>query len=106
MPDNQAQSKKDELRAQFALAPIAFLRQLANAHVGHGQKPARNTHILTWDGGKPHDRRLFDEEYIELLLDYILKLEVQLAIDASEFRHKSITELVERTELRGFDKAK
>jgi hypothetical protein len=106
MSNKQSPATKEELIKQFAINPIAFLRLLGNAHVRADQKPAPNTHLLTWEGGKAHQRNLYEQEVIDLLLEYILKLEVQLAIEANEFRTKSIQEIIEVTQLRGFNKVK
>lgn len=109
MPTDNPQPKqhlsRDELIREFHLNPTAFVRQLSNAHTAPDQKPQPNTHLLTWAGGKHSDKGLFGQAEIEFLLDYILKLEKEVAELFVQVEHqKSIKELVENRHLTGFDK--
>jgi hypothetical protein len=98
------QAKRDELLKKFHADPIAFLRLLANARTHNGDRPAPGTHLLTWTRGHQNDKTLYAQEIIDELLDYILMLEEQLAIDAAEFRTKSINSIITNHHLDGFTK--
>lgn len=103
MADTPEQAaRREALVKEMKIDPLAFIRKLSNARVPPGQVPAANTHTLSWLGGKPHDRNLYSQEVVDLLIGYILKLEAQLAIEANEFRTKSLRDLVQTTELRAF----
>lgn len=102
----QLQLKRDELLRKFGIDPTAFVRQLGNAQVPPTQKPAANTHMLSWRDSGKHDKKLFSEEMLNHLLDYIFMLEAQLAVDAAQFRQKSITSLIDNHHLDGFTAAK
>jgi hypothetical protein len=103
MADTPEQAaRREALIKELGIEQTAFTRQLGNARVPFGTKPAANTHTLSWLGGKPHDKKLYSQDVVDLLVGYILKLEAQLAIEATEFRAKSIRDLVQTTELRGF----
>lgn len=102
----QQQLKRDEFLRKFGFDSIGFVRQLGNAQVHSGSKPGPSTHMLSWKPIGAHDKKVFSQEVIDHLLDYIFKLEEQLAIDAVEFRNKSIESLIENHHLDGFMPAK
>jgi hypothetical protein len=98
------QVRKDELLKKLSADPIAFLRQLANAHVQDGRKPEPGTHLLTWNRGGLRDKNLYIQEVLDELVEYIFMLEDQLAIDAAQFRQKSINTIIQNHHLDGFTK--
>lgn len=105
----QLQLKRDELLRKFGLQdPTAFVRQLGNAQVHTGQRPSPTTHMLSWKetGSNHKEKKLYGEETIDVLLDYIFMLEEQLAIEAAQFRQQSITTLIDNHHLDGFTPAK
>src|SRR4051812_11904370 len=95
---------KSDLVKKLKLDPIAFMRALGNAKLIAGKKAEPGTHLLTWKRGGLGDQNLYEQATIEILLDYILMLERQLAADAQAFRALSIQSLVTQTALDGFDK--
>jgi hypothetical protein len=104
----QQQLKRDELMAKFGVqAPIAFMRQLGNAQVHTGQRPSPQTHMLSWKetGSNHKEKKLYDEQVVSVLLDYIFMLEEQLAIEAVQFRQDSISTLIDNHHLDGFTPA-
>jgi hypothetical protein len=99
------QLQKEEILKKLAAEPIAYLRQLGNAHVPQNKKPEAATHMLTWSrGGGLGNKNLYPQEVVDHLLEYILKLEEQLAIDAAMFRQKSINDIIQNHHLDGFTK--
>lgn len=98
------QLKRDEILKKLSVDPIAFLRQLGNARVTRDKKPEPATHMLTWKRGGLGDKNLYAQEVIEELIDYILMLEEQLAIDAVEFRQHSLESIIQNHRLDGFTK--
>jgi hypothetical protein len=99
-----AHLSKSDLVKQLKLDPIAFMRALGNARLVAGKKAEPGTHLLTWKRGGLGDQNLYEQATIDILLDYILMLEGQLAVDAQAFRALSIQSLMTQATLNGFEK--
>jgi hypothetical protein len=102
----QQQLKRDELLRKLGYKSLGFVRQLGNAQNHNNKEPGPSTHMLSWKPIGAHDKRIYSQEVIDGLLDYIFMLEEQLAIDAMAFRERSIERLIDNHHLDGFTPAK
>jgi hypothetical protein len=105
-PSIQDQVKRNEILSKLKIAPFAFLKPLTAAQIHNNETPTPATHLLSWRRSGNHDKNAYTQNEIDRLLDYILMLETQLAIDAAQFRQKSIQSIIDNHNLDGFTPAK
>jgi hypothetical protein len=98
-----AKISKAELLLKLKIDPIAYMRALGNAKIVSGKRPESHTHLLAWQRSNLRDQCLYEQATVDVLLDYIVMLEDQLAIEAEAFRAASIQTLVDQPTLNGFN---
>jgi hypothetical protein len=102
----QDQVKRNEITSKLKIVPFAFLKPMTGAQIHSNEPPTPATHLLSWRRSGNHDKNVYTQDEIDLLLEYILMLEAQLAIDAAQFRQKSLQSIIDNHNLDGFTPAK